>query len=106
MASTRTAGGADKDIGHLQGTGSLSRCLAQRGVDALLPARPVRLEEVEDVAVDAQGHCLLGARNRRGLWRLLHLLGGCHLECRLGGVARIGRSSCHEISPVWWVRPG
>ena len=44
-----------------------ARRLAQRRVDAVLPAGPVFLEKIQDVAVDAQRHRLLDAGNRRRL---------------------------------------
>src|SRR5262245_12154416 len=78
---------------------SKARGFAERGVDAVLPARAVFLEEIEHVAVDAQRHHLLDARDRRRLCQRLRHLGGRLLECRFGGVARIVGSSGHGIRP-------
>src|SRR5580693_986523 len=82
------------------------RRLAQRRVDAVLPARAFLLKEVEHVAVDAQGDHLLGARQRRlALARdRLRRLGGRRLERRFGGGTRVGRSTrsvgCHGVAPA------
>jgi hypothetical protein len=40
----------------------LPGCFAQGGVDAVLPARSIGLEKIEDVPVEAQRHRLLHAR--------------------------------------------
>src|SRR5215470_10931040 len=69
------------------------RSLPQRRIDAILPPRAVPLEEVENVAVDAQRHLLLGVGDRGLLLRQLRGL-GCHcLESRFGGITRIARSA-------------
>src|ERR1700722_1403690 len=69
------------------------RRLAQGRIDAVLPAGAVLLEEVEHVAVEAQGDHLLRARQRRfALARdRLGRLGGRGLERRFRGGARVGR---------------
>src|SRR6476646_725063 len=72
------------------------RRLAQGGVDALLPAGAVFLEEVQYVAVDAQRHHFLGAGYGRLRRRQIGRLGGRGLEGLLGlgaGIAK--RCSCH-----------
>src|SRR3974390_2652757 len=63
--------------------------LAQRRVDAVLPAGTFRLKVVEHVAVDAQGDRLPGARQRRLARDRFRRLGGGGLEGGLGGGARV-----------------
>lgn len=66
---------------------------AERGVDAVLPAGSVRLEEIQHVAVDPQGDRLFGVWNGGLLrWRVERLCGH-RLECLLRRAARVGRSS-------------
>src|SRR5205085_2231362 len=60
---------------------------AERGVDAVLPARPGLLEMVKDVAVDAEGNEFLGAGDRGRLRRQRsERLFGRLLERGLGGI--------------------
>src|SRR5262249_43451584 len=67
---------------YLSKAGGFAECR----VDAVLPARAVFLEEIEHVAVDAQRHHLLYARDRLRFRQGVCDLGGRLLERRLGGV--------------------
>src|SRR5262249_56043080 len=64
-----------------------------RRIDPILPAGAVLLEEIEHVTVDAQRYLFLGVGDRRLRCRQLGGLGGRRLEGRLGGIARIARST-------------
>jgi hypothetical protein len=69
---------------------------AQRGVDAVLPARTVLLNEVEHVAIDAQRDLLFHAGNcRRRFRRSFDGLCCRRFEGLLGGGAGIVGASCH-----------
>src|SRR3974377_103805 len=79
--------------------------LTQRSVDACLPARPVFLEEIQHIAVDAQRHHFLGTGDRRRLRRQVRRF-GCHgLEGALGRLAGIDRVLAHDTPfithPPW-----
>src|SRR5262249_49148126 len=85
-------------LGSLLHRGALlSSRLAQRRVDAVLPAGTFFLKEVEHVLVDAQRHCVFHVRKRRCLGRQLCRLGRRGLEGLLGRRAGIWRrrSSSH-----------
>src|SRR5215468_7172310 len=61
-----------------------SRHLAQRGVDAVLPANAILLKIVEHILVDAQRHGVLHVRQPGSLRRQIRRLGRHRLESLLG----------------------
>jgi len=74
-----------------RGFALLPRRLAQRRVDAVLPAGAIFLKKIEHVAVDAKRHRFLGAGQRRRLRRQFgRLRRGHRLEDLLGRGARVG----------------
>src|SRR5581483_3452989 len=91
-AGRRTAGGSGAPALLL-----LPRRLAQRVVDAVLPAGAVGLEMLEHVAVDAQRHHLLGIRHRRLRRRQIGGLGGRCLERLLGEAPRVRRPAAVTV---------
>lgn len=76
--------------------------LPQRLIDPLLPARPIGLEEVQHVAVEAQGHLLLDAGNGRLVRRQVRRLGGRSFESLFGFAAGIAEGcACHGGMIAW-----
>src|SRR5690242_17543358 len=81
-----------KPCPYMGGITLFARRLAQRRIDAVLPAGAIGLEKVEHVTVDTQRHHLLGARHRLRR-RQVGRLGGRRLEGLFSQRARIdGRS--------------
>src|SRR5262245_962355 len=71
------------------------RRLAQRLVDAVLPARAIRLKMIEHIAIDAQRHLFLGAGQRRRVLRnWFRRFGGGRLERRFGRKPRVAGPPC------------
>src|SRR3974390_1207004 len=74
--------------------------LAQRSVDAVLPARPAFLEEIQHIAVDAQRHHFLCTGDARRLRRQVRRF-RCHgLEGALGRLAGIDRVLAHDTPSI------
>jgi hypothetical protein len=68
----------------------------QRGVDAVLPARPLGLKKIQHVAVDAQRNRFLQARYRgRGLGRPFDGFRRYRLESLFGRAAGVGCAASH-----------
>src|SRR6516164_10580551 len=87
---------AEESVSAVSVNGLLARRLAERSVDALLPAGSTLLEEVEHVAINAQRYHLLDAGHCRRFRRQLGRgLGRYRLERLLGCGAGIYRSSGH-----------
>src|SRR5262245_26133721 len=79
----------------------LPRGLAQRVVDAVLPAGPGLLEVVEHVAVEAQRHLLLGVGDGGLLGGEVGGSRGRGLEGAFGGFAGVDRSSRSVCAHGW-----
>ena len=78
----------------------LSGCSSQRLVDLVLPAGSGFLEVFEHISIYAQRDEFFRVRKRRSLGNRLQRLCSGRLECRLGRLARVDRSSC-SITRHW-----
>src|SRR5215469_3255131 len=80
----------------------LPRRLAQRRIDAVLPAGALILKKIKHVAVEPQGHGFFGARQRsqRGPARIFNRLRRHRLEGSFGRGTGIGLAPC-----LRWVPP-